>query len=73
MKYLGTYYKVTDEKITPTGETELYIQPTLDVAILSALYTHKLHNGRGWVNINVVITCPSCGQIAITKMGDENG
>ncbi len=68
MKYIGTYYKVTDEEIVPTGETELYIQPTLDDAVLTALYTHRLHNGRAWASQNGIIHCPSCGQIAITKV-----
>ena len=67
MEYIGTYYKVTDEEITPTGKVEIYLQPSRDEAVSAALYTHRLHNGRAHASMNGIITCPSCGQIAITK------
>ena len=64
--YKGTFYKVTDEAITQTGKIELYFQPTRQMAIDAALYTHKLHNGSAIATKNGVIHCPTCGQIAIT-------
>lgn len=71
MKYLATYYKVTNDEIMPTGKTEVYIQPTRDEAVLNALYIHRLHNGRAWASNNGVIRCPSCGQIAVTKITEQ--
>ena len=65
--YKGTFYNVTDESINPTGKVELYFQPTRQMAIDAALYTHKLHNRNAMASKNGVIYCPKCGQIAITK------
>ena len=64
--YQGTFYRVTDEAITPIGKIELYYQPTRQMAIDAALYTHKLHNGNTIATKCGVIHCPTCGQIAIT-------
>ena len=66
--YIGVHYTVTDEAITPTGKTELWIASDREQAIEYALYTHQLHNGRAWASDMGVIRCPSCGQIAITKL-----
>jgi hypothetical protein len=65
--YQGTFYNVTNEAITPTGKIELYYQPTRQMAIDAALYTHKLHSNNATASKNGVIYCPKCGQIAITK------
>ena len=68
MQYLGTYYKVTDDEILPTGKVELYIQSNRKDAIRAAIYIHEVHNKNVWASKNGVIHCPSCGQIAITKI-----
>jgi len=69
--FTGTYYTVTDEAITPTGKTETYGAKDRDEALLMALYTHRLHNGRAWGTPRGVINCPSCGQIAITIQPEQ--
>lgn len=66
-QYEGHYYTVTDEAITPTGKVEIYTAKSRDEAVLMALYTHRLHNGRAWATNHGVIVCPSCGQIAIVS------
>ena len=73
MEYIGTYFKVTDEEITATGKVEIYLQSSRDEAVLAALYTHRLHNGNAHGSMNGVITCPSCGQIAITQLRVTDG
>ena len=69
--YKGTFFNVTDEDITPTGKVEFYFQPSRQMAIDAALYTHKLHNGNAAVRKDGVIHCPTCGQIAITKRSEN--
>ncbi len=67
MIYNGYHYKVTDAEIVHTGKIELWFAESRQEAIEHALYTHRLHNRNATVSKMGVVTCPSCGQIAIVK------
>lgn len=65
--YHAIHYHVTDDSILPSGKIELYLADTREQAIASALYTHRLHDGKAWASDLGVICCPTCGQIAIVE------
>jgi len=68
--FTAHFYKVTDTEIVATGKTELYPAVDRKTAVEHCLYTHRLHNGNATASWLGVITCPSCGQIAVVK--DKN-
>ena len=70
-KYVGTYFIVTDDAITPIGKLETWQASSREEAIAHALYTHRVHNGKATATPRGVIHCPSCGQIAITQSRAE--
>ena len=68
--FTAHFFKVTDTEIVATGKTELYPAIDRQTAISNCLYTHRLHNGNASASSLGVVSCPSCGQIAVVK--DKN-
>ena len=68
--FTAHFFKVTDTEITATGKTELYPAVDRKTAVEHCLYTHRLHNGNATASWLGVVSCPSCGEIAIVK--DKN-
>lgn len=65
--FTAHFFKVTDTEIVATGKTESYPAIDRQTAVEHCLYTHRLHNGNATASWLGVITCPSCGQIAVVK------
>jgi len=65
--FTAHFYKVTDAEIVATGKTESYPAIDRQTAVEHCLYTHRLHNGNATASKLGVISCSSCGQIAVVK------
>lgn len=65
--FTAHFFKVTDTEIIPTGKMELYPAIDRQTAVEHCLYTHRLHNGNATSSKFGVISCSSCGQIAVVK------
>ena len=70
--FTAHFYKVTDTEIVATGKTESYPAIDRQTAVEHCLYTHRLHDGNATASWLGVVSCPSCGEIAVVKDKNQN-